>query len=291
MLPRVASSTCIVLLSLLFALLSPALAMAPVKINVSGSHSVRVPAELCEVKLTVSKEASTQKEAYDAVAATSNELATWLRDVAPKTKTKTAGLAVQASDKGTSADSSDSNASGVVVWSMQSLSTSTYRPYPNNWQEGDKKPEKVYRVSTGLRVNFADFKALSSSCLDWSRVDLISIDNLNWRLTKATETSLQRQVRQGALREATTRASDYASVYLSAGKGDGALSPQRLVPKDITDNAGGGHLMYASMAPGRARAFKMGGGGDEDGETLSFEPEDVEVSAEVTVAFELDLGA
>ena len=169
MLPRASSPTSVFLLLTLFlAVLSHTLAMAPIKINVSGSHSVRVPAELCEVKLTVSKEASTQKEAYDAVASTSNELASWLRDVAPKTQTKTAGLAVQASDAGTSGDSSDNNASGVVDWSMQSLSTSTYRPYPNNWQEGDKKPEKVYRVSTGLRVKFADFKALSTSCLDWS---------------------------------------------------------------------------------------------------------------------------
>ena len=123
------------------------------------------------------------------------------------------------------------------------------------------------------------------------RVDLISIDNLNWKLTKATEASLQRKVRQGALRDATTRASDYASVYLSAEEGGSALSAQRLVPKDITDNVGGGSVMYAPMASSATRAFRMGGGGDDNGETLSFEPEDVEVSAEVMVAFELDLSA
>lgn len=50
-------------------------------IKVSGLHTELVPAERCTVSLTVQHEATSQKEAYEAVSSATNEISSYLTTV------------------------------------------------------------------------------------------------------------------------------------------------------------------------------------------------------------------
>lgn len=83
------------------------------------------------------------------------------------------------------------------------------------------------------------------------------------------------------MREATEKAQDFAAVYTPEPKlrcveiGDGSL-------RNRAGGAGPG-----SHQPMMMRAAKFGGG-DDGGESVSFQPEQVSLTAEVNCVFELE---
>jgi uncharacterized protein YggE len=96
-------------------------------------------------------------------------------------------------------------------------------------------------------------------------------------VTGATRQALQTRVRQGAYADALAKANDYAA----------PIAPNSTPrPTEVHDD---------SMSYGRNRAFKAAapmmmmeaGGGAE--EAMTFEPEPIEISAQVRVKFALDL--
>lgn len=108
---------------------------------------------------------------------------------------------------------------------------------------------------------------------------MISVNSLNWEVTTATRTALQTRVRQGAYTDALTKARDYAH----------PIAPNSTPrPVEVHDDSSYGHVRaFKASAPMRMMAMdNMGGGG---GESMSFEPEPIEISAQVRVQFALDL--
>lgn len=108
------------------------------------------------------------------------------------------------------------------------------------------------------------------------RDDLVRVDNLDWRITRRTREALQTVVRQGALRNAMKKAQDYATIYSSG----------TVKPVEIDDGYNTGRhddVVYADAV--YARAAPPMGGEDNNQSDLSFQPEEVAISANVQVRF------
>jgi uncharacterized protein YggE len=105
-----------------------------------------------------------------------------------------------------------------------------------------------------------------------STMPLISIDQVEWRLTEATKASLAGESRRGAVKDAIVKAGDYAAV-LGRGK------PEAVEVLDGNSNSGGSTAVF------RSRVAVHGGRGQQGIEILSFDPESVRLSTTVTVKF------
>jgi len=160
----------------------------------------------------------------------------------------------------------------VTWWSAEQLRTWSTRPWN---KDGDQRP-LVHHASVGIKVKFRDFTALSR----WVRQHVVETDgfrvsNVEWALTSNRRDELFRQVRTEAVRDAVTRAQQYASA-LGLGKvnpvaiADAGMLGANLHPQ----NGNGPAYLRAASAPA--------GGGSADVELV---PQDIEVSAAVDGRF------
>lgn len=113
---------------------------------------------------------------------------------------------------------------------------------------------------------------------------------MQWSIAKEKRDSMQRTVRQGAVRDAMSKAEDYASVYHSSGGPDAQL---RLVPVNINDGSGSSTRATGwggAAAPGAvARASAFGSSAaHRDAPALNFHPEDITISSWVNCVFHFD---
>ena len=112
---------------------------------------------------------------------------------------------------------------------------------------------------------------------------------MNWHVTQETRNSVQRDMRQGALNDAITKAGDYASLYHHPDNPETATT--KLVPVKINDGYGAASSGWGGGNQVRA-AGTFGGNGSATAHrpTLDFHPEDISVSATVNCVFHFDLG-
>jgi hypothetical protein len=108
-----------------------------------------------------------------------------------------------------------------------------------------------------------------------STMPLISIDQVEWRLTEATKASLAGESRRGAVKDAIVKAGDYAAV-LGRGK------PEAVEVLDGNSNSGGSTAVFRSRVAAHGDGL---GRGQQGIEILSFDPESVRLSTTVTVKF------
>ena len=113
----------------------------------------------------------------------------------------------------------------------------------------------------------------------------VSIDGLDWQITKETEQRTQKVVRQTAFRSATLKAQDYASAYSESSADIGSDKLFCKEAEDFADRQDGGsgagviRPMMASMRYG-------GGGGGPEREAIDLKPQQIAVTAGVTCVFE-----
>ena len=121
--------------------------MAPIVIiEVSGSASKNVPAERCTLSLSVTHQATDQTAVHDAVTNASNELSTYLNQMAPR-------------------DTSDDGHRGITKWSMGRLSTYSWERAIGT--AGTQK-ERLHSARTTFSLTFRDFELMSKICVDVS---------------------------------------------------------------------------------------------------------------------------
>jgi uncharacterized protein len=165
----------------------------------------------------------------------------------------------------------DGDHGAVTWWSAEQLRTWSNRP----WNKDGKQLPLVHHASVGVEVKFRDFAVLSR----WVGEHVANtagfrVSHVDWALTEARRDELLRQVRTHAVRDAVTRAQQYADA-LGLGEirpvavADAGMLGANLQPEG---GAGAAYLRAAGVAPA--------GGTD-----IELVPEDIEISAAVDARF------
>jgi uncharacterized protein len=230
--------------------------MAPISIIVTGTSTIIRKAERATLIIDVSDSGPSQKEAVDHVTSTAKQLQSGFKLLAP-----------------TEGGTSTSSRPAITRWTMSSMSTGQW----NVWLSGQSTT--TYRASTTFEVRFADFEKLSAACADLSRMQHVAIRSLSWSLSDNTRAGLASESRRQAVADAVVKAQDF-------GK---AFSKDKITPLEITDEK-------SMMAPQRMPPMAFGSAptrstapaGTQAPETLSFEPEEVNINCSVRIRFEAE---
>jgi uncharacterized protein YggE len=211
------------------------------EITVRGSFSAFRPAERGTVHTTVAYEGPDMEPVYARVATGLSEL-----------KSSVTGLEEQGA---------------VTWWSADHLRTWSQRPWNN---EGKQLP-LVHHASVDVEVKFRDFAALSR----WvgqhvAEIEGFRVSRVEWALTEKQRETLLADVRTRAVRDAVTRAQQYADAL-----GLGAVSPVAVADAGMLNTA-------PEVAPQAAYLRANAAGSGPSAELV---PEHIEVSATVDARF------
>jgi uncharacterized protein len=213
------------------------------EITVRGSFSTFRPPERGTVNATLAYEGPEMEPVYDRVA---RDLETFKSSI------------VRLKDEGT-----------VTWWSADQLRTWSNRP----WNDEGKQLPLVHHASVGVAVKFGDFTALSH----WvgqhiADVEGFRVSRVEWALTAKQREMLLADVRTRAVRDAVTRAQQYAD----------ALGLGTIEPVAIAD---AGMLNTRPESGPEAARMLMAAPGAGAGPVAELVPEHIEVSATVDARF------
>ncbi|BBY52525.1 SIMPL domain-containing protein [Mycolicibacterium arabiense] len=97
--------------------------------------------------------------------------------------------------------------SGPVTWfAIDQIRRSSYRVR----DQEDEPPRTVFTAAAQLEVKFSDFEALSKWIWWTASVDSLRVQTIDWALTAARRSEIERDARMQAVRDAVQRAQDYA---------------------------------------------------------------------------------
>ena len=155
---------------------------------------------------------------------------------------------------------------------MTTVSTSSY---DRNDRKGNPLP-KQHRADTRFDVKFRDFVRLGKIATELSTMEFVRINKISWRLTDTTKASLYSLSRTAAVEDAVSKAKDYTK----------PLSEK--IPRAIELSEQG--LSTSTSSHMRPRKGMRIDTEHRDPRTdgMEFEPEDVQLSATVTVKFVVD---
>jgi uncharacterized protein len=160
----------------------------------------------------------------------------------------------------------------VTWWSADQLRTWSNRP----WNKDGKQLPLVHHASVDFEVKFRDFSALSRWVGEHvANTEGFRVTRVEWALTEKRREALQQDVRARAVRDAVTRAQEYAD----------ALGLGQIRPVAIADAGMLGARPESGPSPAFMRAAAVGGAPD-----VELVPEHIEVSAEVDARFVVGTG-
>lgn len=90
----------------------------------------------------------------------------------------------------------------VQRFAIDQVRISAQRP----WNDRGEQLPLVHTATVGVTAHFQDFSALGR----WVTTDGLTVQYIDWTLTDETRAALERRTRQAAVRDAATRAQDYA---------------------------------------------------------------------------------
>lgn len=161
----------------------------------------------------------------------------------------------------------------VTWWSSDRLRTWPEKP----WNQEGKQLPLVYHAAVGVEAKFRHFEALARFLDEVTVLPGVSVSGITWTLTEVRKQEVTRQARQQAVRDATERATDYASALGLSAVTAIAVADVGMLGGDVNYTAGsGGGATFA-----RAAAMP-GGAGDTP---LDLTPNDVAIAASVDVRF------
>lgn len=158
----------------------------------------------------------------------------------------------------------------VTGWSADQLRAWSDRP----WTPDGSRAPLVCHVSVGLKVEFADFSALSQwVSMQVAAAEGFRVSTIEWTITAAHRDEIMLEVRNRAVQDAATRAQHYAdALHL------GPIRPIAIADAGMLANAG------SPAGPGgvRLRSASVSGGRPPEVELI---PQDIEVSVDVDARF------
>ncbi|KAL9622338.1 MAG: hypothetical protein Q9160_003349 [Pyrenula sp. 1 TL-2023] len=226
----------------------------PLELKINGSSTIIRRAERAVVSINIFYSSDQHESAAGEVIKTVNALQEKFKVHCPRT---TEGVAT--------------DDAAITHWAMNSLSTSSRARY-----DRDNKPlPREYSCKTQFIVKFRDFSVLGAILTELSTTPNVEISNISWRVSDATKSSLGTQSRKEAVEDAVLKARDFASVLTD--------KPPRaiLMEERSSSSATSSHMRYR-----RTQADTANSSGENNG--LSFEPEDISLTTNVHVKFEVN---
>lgn len=218
-------------------------------ISVRGRNSRRHRPERAIVRLTVQHDGPERQHTLDAALSTAAALRTQLENLR------------------------DSKPSPLNHWSSEQMHVWGDRP----WNQDGKQLPLVYHATLGFFTEWNDFAAMSEWVVAALGTEGVTLNHVEWKLTEATTREIEEQVRRDAVADALSKARTYAKAL-----GLNTVVPHELADVGLLQHDSVSHRGVARMALLESAADTMGGPG------LSFEPEDIDVVAEVDARFLAD---
>lgn len=158
----------------------------------------------------------------------------------------------------------------LTHFSMSAFQTNSCLPRDKD----GKELEREYTASTAFTAIFRDFKKLGEVTSLLYRTPHVEIKKTEWRLTDATIRGLGSESRKAAVRDAMQKAKDFAEVL------------ERVPVAIEVNDYGGQSYAVASQELGGYAPAPAASKQQIDGLTL--EPEQVELTARISVKFQAD---
>ncbi|MEP1126529.1 MAG: SIMPL domain-containing protein [Ilumatobacter sp.] len=217
--------------------------MTQMEITVRGSHSVYAPPQRATASLQVAIDGPTSDEVFAGV----NRTAAAVRESLEPLHRPDTGP--------------------VTWWSSDQIRTWANRPYHD---EGVQLP-LVHHARLGFQVKFSEFVEMGRWISGVAALPGASITGIEWALTADHRTLLVAQVRAAAVRDAESKAKEYAAAL-------GVTTVRAIAIADAGMLGEGLHPVTASGASfARMKSSDNGG--------VEFAPQDVAVSADIDARF------
>ncbi|MBX7431210.1 SIMPL domain-containing protein [Mycobacterium sp. Y57] len=218
-----------------------------IEITVRGSHSVFTAPERAVVHATLSYEGPEMPPVYERIA---RDLESVKASLTPLT---------------------EGHPAAVARWSAEQLRTWSQRP----WNKDGKRLPLVHHASVAVTVEFSDFAALSA----WTGAHVAGTEGfrvarVSWELTDARRDELLGEVRHLAVRDAVTRAQQYADAL-----DVGTVRPLAVADPGMLSDTSGPTAGGPSEHPVRAAAHAA------PAPDVELVPRDLELSATVDARF------
>lgn len=221
---------------------------APAIISVRGEALVTVEPELADLTIVVTTQAKDRRDAFDRLAKRNEEVLELLRSY------------------GEAVEKVESSAVGV---------------HPDLRKGGREEKIRSYRGVVRIAVAVADFSVLGEIVARVADLEAAHLEGPNWRLRR--DSPVYRRARTQAVREALTRARDYAEALGSCVSGLIELADNGLMQNQVARPV---HAAFArSAAPAPAGGVAYGAAGPGEPPALDLEPAEQEVRASVEARF------
>lgn len=161
------------------------------------------------------------------------------------------------------------DAGTVIEWSSKRLAVRAERP----WNAEGRQIAPVYYASVDFSATFLEASELSTWVSEVSQWDGVEVGWVNWHVTAQTRADLEREVASAAVGVAARRAQAYAA----------ALGLEAVTPIEIAD--AGLISREQSGSPRMLEARSMAFAGADAGPAMTYEPEDIVITAAVEARF------
>ncbi|KAH8590841.1 hypothetical protein B0O99DRAFT_691151 [Bisporella sp. PMI_857] len=222
--------------------------MLSFNITVTGHSVITHPAELAVLSLSISDTGKTHTDASNSVKKSVGIIEALLGD---KSKTGIDG--------------------GIVSWKKQTTPTIGHE------NRGSMSMSKsLPRVSAGFEITFRDFVLLGSWTASISATPNVNIRSITWKLTNATQKTLETKGRKNCVEDALNKAQDFAEAF---GAWREAVKPVELQDSDVTTSASAEN---GNRGLGRIDSY---GKSWESGDTIVFVDEEIRLKSSINVKF------
>jgi uncharacterized protein len=223
---------------------------SPAVISVRGEASLIVEPELVDLTVVVSTQAKDRREAFERLVKRNDEVLELLRSY------------------GDSVDEVES--SGVAV-------------HPEVRRGGREEKVRSYRGAVRIEVAVADFSVLGDIVARVADLEAAHLEGPRWRLRR--DSPVYRKARTRAVREALTRAQDYAEALGARITGLIELADTGLMQSQVQRRPAAWAAAARAPQPAAPAGAAFGAGTPEAPPTLDLEPVSQEVRASVEARF------
>ncbi|KAF2453678.1 hypothetical protein BDY21DRAFT_259332, partial [Lineolata rhizophorae] len=98
----------------------------------------------------------------------------------------------------------------ITQFSLGAITTSSFQP--SRLGPDLPQPPRQFTATTVLDATFRDFNRLGDLAAQLARMRFVTVDNIKWHLTPATQKALHEEGRKQALTDAIKKANDYAEI-------------------------------------------------------------------------------
>jgi len=240
--------------------------MAPLQINVTGTGSTLRPAERAILVLQAySPDLSSAADASATVTLTANTIREAINPHCPQDE------ATRQTKPG----------AAIAHYSMSTLDTNSRSRAIDKTKE---KYETVYTASAQFNIKFADFDVLNALATDFSAMQNVKIQKIEWHLTDAKMASIEGEARKRAASDAIQRAHDYAEMFAGVAVED---LGKRVKAVSVKENNYYQRSTRPQLHVGKMQRYE--GIRTHGKEELQFQPEDVRLSVSVDGTFVVEV--